>query len=299
MTNEGNKQPNTPGNDDDQNTGGHIQTPTGNDETGKDNEQRSDEEKKSKYNKNHDEKRTPYAQHKPLTYGGENDDVGVVLALRSERYSKKVVFGVFIEKMKNYVLQNFTDGKDMIPILEKLEDPKNAIILDQPQDLTDTEKDSEVMRWMKQEQVKTHIKRLTNLDGNKEKMYSIVWGQCSNALQEVIKTDDDFIQKDADFDCIWLLQKCKMAAAGVNDKANKHATLFQSILHFCTIKQGQQESNDSFRKRLDSAVLTLELAGGKHILVSDVLLKAVDLDNPTPEELDIEEEKFKAMVLIM
>jgi ribosomal protein L25 (general stress protein Ctc) len=115
----------------------------------------------------------------------------------------------------------------------------------------------------------------------------------------VIKTDDLFTQKDADFDCIWLLQKCKMAAAGVNDKANKHATLFQSILHFCTIKQGQHESNDSFRKRLDSAVLTLELAGGKHILVSDVLLKAADVDNPTTAELDIEEEKFKAMVLIM
>jgi hypothetical protein len=73
---------------------------------------------------------------------------------------------------------------------------------------------------MKQEQVKTHIKRLTNLDGNKEKMYSIVWGQCSNALQEVIKTDDVFAQKDTNFDCIWLLQKCKMAAAGLTKQTS-------------------------------------------------------------------------------
>jgi hypothetical protein len=92
-----------------------------------------------------DEKRLPYAQHKPLTYAGENEDVGVVLALRSKRYSKKVVFGVFIEKMKNYVLQNFVDGKDMMPILDKLEDPKNDIIADQPKDLTDDEQKSEVM----------------------------------------------------------------------------------------------------------------------------------------------------------
>jgi hypothetical protein len=299
MGDERDNQETTPGGDEEKSSDDRNTPMTNNQETDGTNETNTNDDKKEKHNSNRDEKRSPYAQHKPLTYAGENEDVGVVLALRSERYSKKVVFGVFIEKMKNYVLQNFVDGKDMMPILDKLEDPKNDIIADQPKDLTNDEQRSEVMRWMKQEQVKTHIKRLTNLDGNKEKMYSIVWGQCSNALQEVIKTDDAFAQKDADFDCIWLLQKCKMAAAGVNDKANKHATLFQSILHFCTIKQSQYESNDSFRKRLDSAVLTLELAGGKHILVSDVLLKAADIDNPSPVELDIEEEKFKAMVLIM
>ena len=33
-------------------------------------------------------------------YAGENKDIGVILALRTERYSRKVVFLVFIKKLK-------------------------------------------------------------------------------------------------------------------------------------------------------------------------------------------------------
>ena len=49
-------------------------------------------------------------------YSGKNKDIGVILALQTERYSKKVVFSVFIEKLKNYVLTNFTEAKDIVTL---------------------------------------------------------------------------------------------------------------------------------------------------------------------------------------
>ena len=150
--------------------------------------------------------RRSYVEHLPTDYLGKNVEVGAILALKNERFSKKVVYSVFIEKLKNYVLQKFDDAKDMIPILEKMSDPKNDIISKQPIDLTDTEKNSQVQKWIKQEQVKKFIKRLTTLENNKETLFGIVWGQCSTAVQEVIKADNDYVTKEADFDCIWLLK---------------------------------------------------------------------------------------------
>ena len=232
-------------------------------------------------------------------YQGENTDVGHILALPSEKFSNKVVFSTFIDKMKNYVLTNFEGGKDLLPILEFMKDPKPDIDAQEPVDLSTEEVKSEVKKWMKQEEVKLHIKRLKGLERNQEKMYAIVWGQLTHALQEVIKGDDDFIFKDASFDCIWILQKSKLVSAGVDGKANKHYTFVLALSNFCSLQQGPTESNDSFRKRVDSAALTLGLAGGSHVLCSPDLIVTEDESNVTAKEIEIEVEKVKAMVMLL
>ena len=45
--------------------------------------------------------------------------------------------------------------------------------------------------------------------------------------------------------------------------------------------------------------MTLALSGGKHVLCSTTLMIAVDKDNPTQTEINMEEDKLKAMALIM
>ena len=159
--------------------------------------------------------------------------------------------------MKNHVMTNFVHGKDIVPVLGALKDPKADLDNVEPKELTDKEQKSEVKRWMKQEEVKLHIKRIKTLISNKEKLYALIWGQCSHALQEVVKGDDDFPVKDPVYDCIWLLEKVKLVSAGVNSKMNKHYTLLQALTSFCNIKQGSTESNDSFRKRLINSVFSL------------------------------------------
>ena len=66
------------------------------------------------------------------------------------------------------------------------------------------------------------------------------------------------------------------------------------------MKQHPMESNDSFRTRFDAAVLTLELTGGGHIFCSETLIEAADEDQrPTEAEITIEEQKFKAMMMMV
>ena len=54
-------------------------------------------------------------------------------------------------------------------------------------------------------------------------------------------------QYDISFNYIWLLQQIKLVSSGVDAKANKHFNSLQALTDFCTIKQGDTKSNDSYR----------------------------------------------------
>ena len=256
--------------------------------------------KRSNGNDDTRQQRTNVTLAQGYHYSGEKEDIGVILALQSEKFANKVAFTSFIDKMKNHVLTEFEEARDMIPILDSLEDPTSTVEGKEPTELTEEEAKSEVKRWMKQEKVKQHIKRLNTLESNKEKLYALVWGQFSTGLQEVLKGEDAFVTSDSDFDCIWLLEKAKLVSSGVDTKANKYCSLVQAMTSFCTISQGPNESNDSFRKRIDSAALTLSLAGGDHMLWSPALIKMKMPDQgPSDKEIESDTDTFKAMVMIL
>ena len=195
--------------------------------------------------------------------------------------------------------KKFEEGKDMMLILEYLMDPKASIDAEEPEDLTIEEMKSPVKQWLKQEEVKQHSKRLKALKRNKEKLHALIWGQLTHGLQEVVKSDDDFIPSDNSFDCIWLLAKVKLISVGVDSKANKHYKFLEALTSFCTVQQGGTESNDSFRKRLDAAGLTLRLAGGAQVLCNPELIESSTPEQPTAEEVETETEKMKAMMMIL
>ena len=231
-------------------------------------------------------------------YCGQTPDIGAILALRHEKFANKVVFSVFVERVKTYVLTNFEHASDMTSILDNLKDPKADIESKHPSELDPNEK-SEVKKWVKQEEVKKFVKRLSMLEQNKETLYGLIWGQCSSGLQEVLKADENYTTKSVTFDCIWLLEKTKLVSAGVDSRANKHSTLVRALTSLCNIRQSATESNDSFRKRIDAYALTLKLAGGKHVMISPELIVEDKAGNPTEEEKTVEEDKFKSMLMIL
>lgn len=57
------------------------------------------------------------------------------------------------------------------------------------------------------------------------------------------------------------------------------------------ICQGQNESNDSFCKRINPVTLTVSLVGGEKMLYSKDISNVVDPTDPTNEEVKIKEQK--------
>jgi hypothetical protein len=238
-----------------------------------------------------------YNEHQSTQYEGSNPEIGGVLVLCNETFSKKVPFSVFQQKLKNHILTEFDYARDIIPIIDEFKDTLEQLNKEQLGDIPVKDKTSQVAIWMKQEEVKAHIKRINTLKNNKETLCGLIWGQCSNALKEIIKGDSDYTKKFKVYDCIWLLKKAKMITSGIDEKANKHKSLLDSITTLMTMKQGPYESNNAYRTRLDSNALTVILAGGQGVLCSYKLLN-VSYENATETEIDEEMERFKAMIMI-
>ena len=58
-----------------------------------------------------------------FSYKGQCEEIGVLLALRSEKFEKKVQFKVFIEKFSTYVISNLKDGGDIQCMYKDFKDP--------------------------------------------------------------------------------------------------------------------------------------------------------------------------------
>ena len=262
----------------------------------------NDINKESKYKsngKNGNKSSLTSYNFQPYNFNGRTEEIGGILALKNERFAKKVSFSEFQEKLQTYTLTKFDYAKDMISIINEFKDPITEINNEQPTDLTEAEEKSNVKKWMKMEQVKKHIKRLTILEDNKETLFGLIWGQCSSGLQAVLKNDSELAEKQKDFDCVWFLTKVKTVTSGVDDKENKQKSLLDALTGFFTMKQGPFESNDVFCRRVDSNALTVQLVGGKGMLCSEKIIVKVKKDSPpTDEEIKTEIEKLKAMVMM-
>ena len=123
----------------------------------------------------------------PTSYSGENDSIGVILALRAERFDKKVLFQEFVDKVSNYVVLNFKDGGDIQPLFVDLVDPtkefqnKNKLV--KPEDDSNEENPTdEVDQEIYKEEVKHFVQCKMNLKRNLEKSCGLIWSQCSAGL---------------------------------------------------------------------------------------------------------------------
>ena len=234
---------------------------------------------------------------------GKNEEIKAIIGLKSERYEYKVLFSTFNEHLKNYIAQHYKFAHDLIPIIDKYKDPKDEIEGQCPEDLTVKEAKSEVMRWIKKAEVEEHMDRRAALVKNKMALYSLVWGQCTIALQEVIKGETEFEERDMKFDIIWLLQKCKVITSGMDERANAYFNLATAIRQVFNTTQRENETNEDYRTRFESQTTTMGLVGGKHILTSPTLLQRIVKKGNTTIATDKqkleEEQKMKAMIMII
>ena len=207
-------------------------------------------------------------------YKGECEDIGYILALRSEKFDRKVQFKIFLEKLGTYIISNLKDGGDIQPLYTNLVDPNDNFTTKYKPTKPDygtsgiiDEVDLEIYR----EEVKQFVQRKTNMRRNIEKAYGLIWGQCSAGLQTYIKGLLNYETASSAFDPLWLLREIKKATSGIDDKANAYVSMHDAISQLYRMKQGSQESNDNYLSRFKTNVSAVELTGGKHIFASSII----------------------------
>ena len=75
-------------------------------------------------------------------------------------------------------------------------------------------------------------------------------GQCSDQVQSSIKHLVDFDDKDDDKDIIWILNQIKREATGFDSLGNKPINFIKAIKRLFNSRQGSEEDEDSYIKRM-------------------------------------------------
>jgi hypothetical protein len=242
--------------------------------------------------------------------------MGVVLGLKYEKMDKKVTFEVFRDKVCNHIERTMKYGQEVSGIVKTYEDVVATYTTNErPSDLTAATAlpagasqaeinaaallaPSAVDLAIQKEEIRLYVTKKSILASNVNTIFAKVWGQCSEGLQNMIKYSDEYEVKERAKDVVWLLQELKKVTTGIDALGNKRVTYFNALKAFVNMHQGNNESDDSVLKRAKSAVETLVLAGGRHVLCSPDIMDTVVLNNPTDQEISIEEERFRAIHLL-
>ena len=240
------------------------------------------------------------AMTNPSTYEGDYPAVGAILALRLEKFDKKLAFEQFVDKVCMYVVTTLKDGGDMQILFREMKDPLLHLNSNYKpkKPIDDKAPDySEDLDLYKAE-ITAFTQRKLNLRRNKEKSFGLVWGQCSAGLQSYIKGIESYVEKSNTFELLWLLTQLKKATAGIDDKANPFVTIHNAMSALYKMRQGNNESNDRYLERFKANVLATELTYGSHVFYSPEL-SGKERHLSTHQEITLQEEKSKAVLLLM
>ena len=163
-----------------------------------------------------------------ITWEGDNSEVNGVVGMKIEKFHLKVPFETFKDKIMNYVISNYKNGGDMKPIFKKLEDPIKVMeSKHKPKSLDGTA--DQIEKDIQRERIKQFVSREYVLRSNMEKLYGLLWGQCSSALQATIKGISEYEEKSDDFDPICLIIEINKTISGIDLKANPRSTLHEAV----------------------------------------------------------------------
>ena len=224
--------------------------------------------------------------------------MGAVLGLTIEKIEAKVNYDVFREKLCNYIGRKINDGDLIVCQVRDYANPEKEFeATNKPKALEGVDKDDPTEKAIQAEEIKLYVKQRSMIRSNIKKVFALIWGQCSEPLQTLVKNKTKYKENEKKKDVVWLLKGLKEITSGLDVLSNKRGTLHNALINFATMKQSRSESLDDYMKRVKSNIELLVLAGGKHMLCSpEIMTKAKDV--PTPDEIAVEEEKFTAMHIL-
>ena len=81
------------------------------------------------------------------------------------------------------------------------------------------------------------MKNLNTVKSNLKKIYSLVYGNCIEGVQTMLKADSDYEVKSQHFDYEWWFKKMKAIVSVLDTKVNARVSLIAAIANFINMKQ--------------------------------------------------------------
>jgi len=171
--------------------------------------------------------------------------------------TEKNQFARTMEELNSYVGLNFKNNPNDIKKMMKL--TKN-ITFEMPTDHDDLATKATIFIW--QQDCITVSKSKKAYEDNKCALYSVIWNQCSEAMQAKVKSDDGYDEMYESSDSLELIKIIKGVAYKFESQKNIYLALDDAKCTFYAYHQGADESNSSYMSKFKNFIEVIEHYGG-------------------------------------
>jgi hypothetical protein len=133
-------------------------------------------------------------------------------------------------------------------------------------------------------------------------LYSVAWGQCSEALRSKLKSNPDYTTFSADADSLALLKAIRSKMTGFKRLHYLTHSVHSILREFYSLSQGKHRTNQEYYNEFNNLVAAVDECGamiGRHPTIYDDVLQesAVDPQNPTGDKRNQAQETSKERYL--
>jgi len=188
-------------------------------------------------------------------FDGRCDELkGYVYDLNGSRSAD--IFTKTTKEVADYVAKNYGCGGDIRLAVLNLELP----VLEQPEDLADGATATEKRIWEKE--IDEYVKEKAKLKQNVKALYSLVWGQCSDAMRAKLEGQQGHEAMSKRADGIGLLKAIKSIVYNFQDQKYLPEALFEANRRFYSCNQGKDSAQD-YHTQFQNTVDVIEHCGGQ------------------------------------
>ena len=222
---------------------------------------------KNSNNGSSDRNRTKTIYHNPKFVGADDKMNGNIFDCTSRNQAD-----VYKETMKVLVDlagRTLTYGIDIRFVLENLAEPT---ILRPPKLTTKEITDDYCEALINKKEIEEYVKRLFTLKTNKMNVFSIVLGQCTDALIAKLETTTDFLTVKTENDLVKLLLAIRQIVFKFEEQEYIPASLFNAKKTFFNFYQTERMQNIEYMEKFQTIIDVVENYGGS-LGNDEILLK--------------------------
>ena len=175
---------------------------------------------------------------------------------------KATQFTKTTEMLGQYIEKEMKFSSDLKCLYEELEQP----VLDVKDAIAnigeDETGDEELDKILKSEVIKRFLMRKQALKDNLNNVWSVISGQCSEAMTAKISASTDYEVNKQVPNCAWLLKKIQQVTLKFDDTIFRPLSLIDAKEALILAKQGERETNVSFYLRFKTLAEAVEHYGG-------------------------------------
>ena len=131
-----------------------------------------------------------------------------------------------------------------------------------------------------------YVSRRERYMENKDKLYSVIWGQCSDTIQSKLQSKSTFNDIDESRDCIMLLKEIKGIMYNFESQQYPVMSMDQTSVKYFTTRQGKFETLTEYYKRFKTNIEILEHYGANIWYHPSLILKEYKQDGHNDTTID-------------